>query len=244
MKQKKVLFVATNTVHLGETGHRTGAFLSELTHPYEEITAAGYEIDLASPLGGEIPLDGIKMDDPMNAVWMNDEDFLEKIQSSLNLSKLKSEDYCALYVSGGHGAMFDLPDSSELQRLVSEIYENDGVIAAVCHGTAGLVNCRNSQGEFLLRDHEVTGFSNAEEEMVGMDNVVPFLLQSKIESLGATYTSGPKFSAHVVKSGRLVTGQNPASAMGVGQSVVEMLEFIEQGLDLPAVNWCEWHAQL
>ncbi|WP_413587243.1 type 1 glutamine amidotransferase domain-containing protein [Bdellovibrio sp. HCB274] len=242
MKQKKVLFVATNTVRLGNTGHRTGAFLSELTHPYEEISAAEYDIDIASPQGGEIPLDGIKMDDPINAVWMNDEDFLEKIQNSIPLAEVRAHEYCAIYVAGGHGAMFDLPDDSTLQSLVADIYENDGVVAAVCHGTGGLVNCRNSQGEYLIKDHEVTGFSNAEEEMVGMEDVVPFLLQDKIQSRGASYTHGPKFSAHVVKSGRLVTGQNPASAMGVGQSVVEVLEFIETGLDLPAVNWCEWHA--
>jgi putative intracellular protease/amidase len=241
MKTKKVLFVATNCDHLGTTGLRTGAFLSELTHPYEEVTAAGYEIDIASPKGGEIPLDGVKMDDPINAVWMNDEDFLEKLERSLSVEDIHVDDYCAIYFAGGHGAMFDLPDNRKLQEITAEIWENDGVVAAVCHGTGGLVNVKTSQGTYLIRDHEIAGFSNSEEEAVGMENVVPFLLQDKIQSRGATYTHSSKFAPHVVKSGRLVTGQNPASSMGVGQSIVEVLEFIEEGREVPAVNWCEWH---
>ncbi|QLY26833.1 type 1 glutamine amidotransferase domain-containing protein [Bdellovibrio sp. KM01] len=241
MKSKKVLFVATNCNRLGDTGLRTGAFLSELTHPYQEIQAAGYEIDIASPLGGEIPLDGVKMDDPINAVWMNDEDFLEKVAGSLSAEEVRPENYCAIFFAGGHGAMFDLPQNKKLQEITSEIWEHDGVVAAVCHGAAGLVNVKTSQGVYLIKDHEVAAFSNSEEEAVGMENVVPFLLQDKIQFRGATYTHASKFAAHVVKSGRLVTGQNPASAMGVGQSVVEVLEFIEDGREVPAVNWCEWH---
>lgn len=242
MKNKKVLFVATNASRLGNTGHRTGAFLSELTHPYEEISAAGYEIDIISPLGGEIPLDGVKMDDPINAVWMNDEEFLEKIEHSLAAGEVRAEDYCAIYFAGGHGAMFDLADNSQIQKLTADIWENDGVVAAVCHGTVGLVNVKTSDGKYLIKDHEIAAFSNSEEEAVGMEDVVPFLLEDKIELRGAKYTHGAKFAAHVVKSGRIVTGQNPASAMGVGQSVVEILEFIEEGRSLPEVNWCEWHA--
>ncbi|WP_413561045.1 type 1 glutamine amidotransferase domain-containing protein [Bdellovibrio sp. HCB209] len=242
MKSKKVLFVATNCDRLGNTGHRTGAFLSELTHPYEEISAAGYDIDIVSPKGGEIPLDGVKMDDPINAVWMNDEEFLEKVEHSLSLESVEAHEYCAIYFAGGHGAMFDLADNPVLNAITSEIWENDGVVAAVCHGTAGLVNVKTSDGNYLIKDHEIAAFSNSEEEAVGMEEVVPFLLQDKIESRGAKYTHGSKFAPHVVKSGRIVTGQNPASAMGVGQSVVEILEFIEEGRALPEVNWCEWHA--
>lgn len=242
MKAKKVLFVATNCSKLGDTGHRTGAFLSELTHPYEEISAAGYEIDIASPKGGEIPLDGVKMDDPINAVWMNDEDFLEKIANSLSADDVNADEYCAIYYAGGHGAMFDLADNKKLQQITQKIWDNDGVVSAVCHGTVGLVNVKNSEGQYLIKDHEVAAFSNSEEEAVGMEDAMPFLLQDKITSRGARYTHSSKFAPHVVKSGRLVTGQNPASAMGVGQSIVEVLEFISEGRSVPAMNWCEWHA--
>jgi putative intracellular protease/amidase len=136
--------------------------------------------------------------------------------------------------------MFDFPDNKELQTLTEQIFDNDGVVGAVCHGTAGLLNVKLSDGENLLSQHEVAGFSNEEEESVGMEKVVPFLLQTKIEESGADYTSSPKFSAHVVKSGRLVTGQNPASAAGVGLAMVEVLDFIEEGRSVPEQNWCEW----
>ncbi|MGE5085091.1 MAG: type 1 glutamine amidotransferase domain-containing protein [Bacillota bacterium] len=240
MKNKKVLFVLTSTDQLGNTGYKTGAFLSEVTHPYDEVTAAGYEVDMASPRGGKVPLDGVKMDDPINATWMNDEEFLDKIENTICLSEVRARDYCALFLAGGHGTMFDFPDNTFLQRITTDLWENNGVVAAVCHGSAGLVNVKLSNGEYLVSGHEMSCFTNAEEEAVGMENAVPFLLESKLKERGANVSIGSKFSSHVVKSGRLVTGQNPASAMGVGQSLVEVLDFIEQGRELPAQNWCEW----
>ncbi|MBO9667408.1 MAG: type 1 glutamine amidotransferase domain-containing protein [Bdellovibrio sp.] len=243
MKSKRVLFVLTNTERLGDSGHKTGAFLSEITHPYEEISNAGYEIDMVSPLGGEVPLDGVKMDDPINATWMNDEDFLEKLEKTLKPEQINAHDYCAIYFAGGHGAMFDLPGNRSLQHITAEIWENDGVVAAVCHGSAGLVNVKLSDGSFLVAGHEVSSFTNAEEEAVGMENVVPFLLQSRLQERGGLHTESSKFAPHIVRSGRLVTGQNPASAAGVGQAIVEVLEFLNEGRILPEQNWCEWHAQ-
>ncbi|MFM6927264.1 MAG: type 1 glutamine amidotransferase domain-containing protein [Bdellovibrio sp.] len=241
MKSKKVLFVLTSTDQLGNTGHKTGAFLSEVTHPYDEVTQAGYEVDMASPRGGKVPLDGVKMDDPINATWMNDEEFLDKIENTLRLNDLRSRNYCAVFLAGGHGTMFDFPDNLELQKITAEIWEDNGAVAAVCHGSAGLINVKLSNGEYLISGHEVSCFTNAEEESVGMENAVPFLLESKLKERGARVSVASKFSIHVVKSGRLVTGQNPTSAMGVGQSLVEVLDFLEQGRDLPEQNWCEWH---
>lgn len=242
MKNTKVLFVLTSTAELGDTGYKTGAFLSEVTHPYDEVTRAGYQVDMVSPHGGNVPLDGVKMDDPINATWMNDEEFTDKIEHTLRPADVRAQDYCAIFFAGGHGTMFDFPDNVDLQKLTTDIWENNGVVAAVCHGPAGLVNVKLSDGRYLVAGHEVSCFTNAEEEAVGMENTVPFLLESKLKERGAIVTTSSKFAGHVVKSGRLVTGQNPASAAGVGQSLVEVLDFIEAGRDLPEQNWCEWHA--
>lgn len=240
MKSHRVLFVLTSTDRLGDTGHKTGAYLSEITHVYDEVVRAGYAVDMISPHGGRVPLDGVKMDDPLNATWMNDEEFLEKIENTLKPWQVQSQDYCAIYFVGGHGAMFDFPENLQLQKLTTEIFENNGVVGAVCHGAAALVNVRLSDGTYLIKNHEVSCFTNDEEETVGMEKSVPFLLQSKMEERGAVHTSSPRFAGHVVKSGRLVTGQNPASSSGVGKSIVEVLDFIEEGRLIPEQNWCEW----
>lgn len=240
MRSKKVLFVLTSTEKLGDTGHKTGAYLSEITHPYEELLRMGYSVDMISPHAGKVPLDGVRMDDPINATWMNDEEFLTKIENTLAPWQVSGKDYCAIYFAGGHGAMFDFPDNLQLQNLASEVYENNGVVASVCHGAAGLVNVRLSDGTYILKGHEASSFSNEEEESVGMERVVPFLLQSKMEERGAHYTSAPRFTPHVVKSGRLVTGQNPASGTEVAKAMIEVLDFIEEGRSVPAQNWCEW----
>lgn len=241
MKDKKVLFVLTSAEVLGGSGHKTGAYLSEITHPYEEFTRAGYQIDMVSTKGGKVPLDGVRMDDPINATWMNDEEFLNKIEKTSKPSQVNASDYCAIYFAGGHGAMFDFPDNLQLQKLTAEIFENNGVVSSVCHGTAALINVRLSDGRYLIQDREVTSFTNEEEDAVGMEKVVPFLLQSKLEERGAVHTSAPRFTNHVVKSGRLVTGQNPASAQDLAQAVIEVLEFIAEGRILPEQNWCDWN---
>lgn len=240
MRSKKVLFVLTSTEKLGDTGHKTGAYLSEITHPYDELVRAGYDVDMISPHGGKVPLDGVKMDDPFNAIWMNDEEFLSKLENTLSPWQVNGRDYCAIYFAGGHGAMFDFPDNLQLQKLAIEIYESNGVVASVCHGAAALVNLRLSDGTYLIKGHEVSSFTNEEEETVGMEKAIPFLLQTKLEARGAHFTSSPRFTEHVVKSGRLVTGQNPASAADVGRSMVEVLDFINEGRIIPGENWCEW----
>lgn len=240
MEKKKVLFVITSHNLLGNSGHKTGAYLSEITHPYDEFTSAGYKIDMVSPKGGKVPLDGITMDDPLNAEWMNDQEFLTKIENTFLPWQIRATDYNAIFYVGGHGAMFDLSDNGELQRITREIYEDDGVVGAVCHGVAGLINVRLHDGSYLVKNHEVTAFTNSEEKAVGWEKVVPFLLQLRLEDRGVEFTSAANFTCHVVKSGRLVTGQNPASAMGTAKAMIEVLDFLLEGRSLPEQNWCEW----
>ncbi|MEK2645037.1 type 1 glutamine amidotransferase domain-containing protein [Bdellovibrio sp. BCCA] len=244
MRHKKILFVLTSASQLGNTGHKTGAYLSEITHAYDEFARWNFDVDVISPLGGEVPLDGVKMDDPINATWMNDEEFLSKIENTMKPWQVTGKDYGVIYFAGGHGAMFDFPENLQLQKLTTEIFENNGVVSAVCHGAAGLVNVRLSSGAYLVKGHEVASFTNEEEETVGMEKAVPFLLQSKLEERGAHHTSSPRFSPHVVKSGRLVTGQNPASTTNLARAVMEVLDFIDEGRSVPEQNWCEWRAPL
>jgi putative intracellular protease/amidase len=241
MKSKRVLFVLTSQDQLGDTGHKTGAYLSEITHPYDELIRAGYDIHMISPKGGAVPLDGVLMDDPINATWMNDEEFLSKIEDTQRPWQVQADDYCAIYFAGGHGAMFDFPDNLQLQKLTTEVFENNGVVAAVCHGSAGLVNVRLDNSGYLIKGHEISSFTNEEENIVGMEQAVPFLLETKLKERGAEHSSAPAFACHVVKSGRLVTGQNPSSAAGVGKAMVEVLDFIEEGRSLPEKGWCEWN---
>lgn len=243
MKKRKVLFVLTSTSQLGNTGHKTGAFLSEITHAYEEFSRVGRDVDMISPLGGAVPLDGVKMDDPFNAVWMNDEEFSSKLESTATPWQVQSRDYAGIYFVGGHGAMFDFPENLQLQKLAAEIYEQNGVIGSVCHGAAGIVNVRLSNGSYLVKDHEVSCFTNDEEETVGMESSLPFLLETRLKEHGGNHTSSPRFAGHVVKSGRLVTGQNPASAAGVAKSMVEVLDVIDEGRRVPEQNWCEWKSR-
>lgn len=240
MKTKKVLFVLTSTEKLGNTGHKTGAYLSEITRPYNELVREGIEIDMISPRGGRVPLDGTSAEDPYNVLWMKDPEFKEKIENTLRPWQVEASDYGAIYFAGGHGAMFDFPDNLQLQNLASEIYEQGGVVSSICHGAAGIVNVRLNNASYLIQGHEVTAFSNAEESTVGMHRVVPFLLESKLQEHGAHFTSAPRFTGHTVKSGRLVTGQNPASASDLGRALVETLDLLKEGHFIPSQDWCEW----
>lgn len=237
--QTRVLFVLTSCDHLGGSGHKTGAYLSEITHAYDEFMRAGYDVTMISPQGGNVPLDGVKMDDPINATWMNDIDFALQLETTQTPWQVQASDYTAVYFVGGHGAMYDLPDHLHLHELVADIYENKGVVAAVCHGAAGLVGLRLFDGTFLVKGHEVTCFTNEEEETVGMEKVVPFLLEDKLKEQGARFNSAPKFSCNVVKSGRLITGQNPASASAVARAMIETLRYMEDGLWVPDEDWCD-----
>lgn len=236
----RILFVLTSSDRLGGSGLKTGAYLSEIAHPYDEFMRAGYEVTMISPQGGKVPLDGVKMDDPINATWMNDTDFSLQLETTQTPWQVQPRDFAAVFFVGGHGAMYDLPDHLHLHELVAEIYENQGVVAAVCHGVAGLVNLRLPDGPFLVKGHEVTCFSNEEEETVGMESVVPFLLEDKLKEQGARVSTAPKFTCNVIKSGRLITGQNPASAAAVARAVIETLRYMEDGLWVPDEDWCDW----
>jgi putative intracellular protease/amidase len=220
---KPVLMVLTSHAQLGDTGKPTGFFLGELTHPLEVFEKAGLTVELVSIKGGEPPVDGLDLDDPVNARYWNDPDFRAKFAATKRLADLNPKDYAGIYFSGGHGTMWDFPDDEAVQKAARELYEAGVPVGAVCHGPAALVNVKLSDGSYLVAGKEVSAFTNDEEEKVGLTKVVPFLLATKLEERGAKHRPAPDFEKQVVVSGNLVTGQNPASAAGVAEKMVELL---------------------
>jgi putative intracellular protease/amidase len=222
-ERKAILFVLTSHDQLGTTGQKTGAYLAEITHAYELFQAKGYPIDFVSPKGGQIPVTGTDNKDPINAKWMADPTFTQLLANSLKPETIKPERYDAVYYPGGHGTMFDFPDNKVLAHIAARVYEQGGVIGAVCHGPAGLVNITLQQGDYLVKGKKVAAFTNDEEKAVKLVEQMPFLLESKLIERGAIFSTAANFQKHVVVSERLVTGQNPASATGVAEEMLKLL---------------------
>jgi putative intracellular protease/amidase len=222
--QKPVLFVLTSHGTKGDTGQATGFYLGEVTHPLAELEAAGIAVEFASIQGGEPPVDGLDLDDPINARYWNDAGFLEAIRSTAKLDDVESARYAAIFFAGGHGAMWDFPTSAAVARVTREVYEQGGAVAAVCHGPAALVNVKLSDGRWLIDGKHLSAFTDSEERAVGLADTVPFLLASKLSERGARHEAAPDWTAKVVIDGRLVTGQNPQSASGVGAALRDVLK--------------------
>lgn len=219
----KVLFVLTS--HDRKGSKPSGYFLSEVTHPHRVLSDAGYQIDFVSPKGGKAPLDpeSLDLDDGMNAAFWNNPSLRGAVEHTKRPADVHAEDYAGIFFAGGHGAMWDLPEDSEIAALTANIYDHGGIVGAVCHGPAALVNVKRSNGEYLVKDMHVAAFTNDEEREVGLERVVPFLLADKLKERGAHHDPAPNWSIKVVVSGRLVTGQNPASATRVGDAMLTML---------------------
>ncbi|MGH3976455.1 MAG: type 1 glutamine amidotransferase domain-containing protein [Pseudonocardiaceae bacterium] len=167
-------------------------------------------------------MDGIDLSDPVQQAFLDDPDVAAALRDTLTPEQVNPNDYDAIFYAGGHGTMWDFPDNTQLAKVAANVYEGGGVIAALCHGPAGLVNVRLSDGSYLVDGKEISAFTN-EETAVGLTEVVPFLLQTRLTERGARHTGTENFAAYVVADGRLVTGQNPASASGVAERVVELL---------------------
>ena len=221
---QRVLFVLTSHDRLGTTGKETGFYLPEVTHPYEAFEQAGIEVEFVSPKGGKAPMIGIDLQDPSNKTFLEDAAKVTKVENTLTPADIDTSRYDAIFYAGGHGTMWDFPENRELATIAAQIYETGGVVGAVCHGPAGLVPICLSTGELLVAGKTVAGFTNSEEVAVGLSDVVPFLLADKLTELGATHTYSGNFQAHVEVSDRLVTGQNPASARGVGEQMVTLMQ--------------------
>ncbi|MGC4041872.1 MAG: type 1 glutamine amidotransferase domain-containing protein [Flavobacterium sp.] len=221
--KKKILFVVTSHDQKGNTGEKTGFYLSEVTHPWEVLTAAGYEIDFVSPKGGKAPIDGFNLQDAANKKFWEDQTYRQKIENTMKPSEVDPSKYIAIHYAGGHGTMWDFADNKQLAKIAASIYENGGIISAVCHGPAGLVNIKLSNGKFLVEGKKINAFTNEEEVAVKLDKVVPFLLESKLIERGAIFEKSGLWQSHVVTDQRVITGQNPQSAKAVGEAVLAQL---------------------
>ncbi len=221
--KKKILFVVTSHDTKGSTGEPTGYYLSEVTHPWEVLQGAGYEIDSVSPQGGKAPVDGFDLKDEVNAAFWNNEKERYKVEHTKKPSEINPADYVAIHYAGGHGAMWDLADNTALADIAAKIYEQGGVVSAVCHGPAGLVNIKLKDGTYLVAGKKVNGFTDEEEVAVKLDKVVPFLLEDKLKERGGKFEKSGMWQVHVVADQRLVTGQNPQSAKAVGEAVLKEL---------------------
>lgn len=219
----KVLFALTSHDRLGDTGKPTGAYLPEVAHPYDVLTRAGYEVDFVSPRGGRPPLDGTEQPDAVSRAFLDDRDAQARLERSARPADVDPAAYAAIFYAGGHGTMWDFPGDAALAKLGGAIADRGGVVAAVCHGPAALVNLRLADGSYLVAGKQVAAFTSDEERAVGLAEVVPFLLADKLIERGAVHRPAPNWQAQVVRDGRLVTGQNPASATGVAEQMVAAL---------------------
>ncbi|HFI0790277.1 TPA: type 1 glutamine amidotransferase domain-containing protein [Streptococcus suis] len=223
---KKVLFVLTNVQQYGEHDRLTGLWLSELTHFYDELVKAGYEADFVSPKGGYIPLDphSLTMIDAVDRTYYTDADFRNRaLGQTLRPDQVKAADYDVIFYTGGHGVMWDFPQSMEIAELASQIYQNGGLVTAVCHGVAGLLPIKDEAGQALIEGKVITGFTNQEEELNGTTDLVPFLTETALLEKGAKVEIGTAFTPVVRQDSRVLTGQNPQSARALGQMVVSVL---------------------
>jgi putative intracellular protease/amidase len=222
--QQRALLCITSHDRLGDTGQPSGYTVMEAADPWAVFTRAGLEVEFATVSGGRPPEDGFdRAPMPNVPAFRADTDVQAKLDSAPAAQDVDPDLFDIVLFVGGHGAMWDFPNNRCLERLGAAVFERGGVVAAVCHGLAALVDLRLSDGSLLIAGKEITGFSDAEERVIHRDAIVPFLLQSRLEELGARYTSAGFMAPHVVVEGRLVTGQNPVSAYGVAQAALAAL---------------------
>ncbi|MFD9456652.1 type 1 glutamine amidotransferase domain-containing protein [Streptomyces sp. NPDC059985] len=218
---KRILLVLTSHDQLGDTGRNTGYYVPEAAHPWKALVDTGHTIDITTVEGGWPPIDTVDKDDPVQ------KEFLKVCAAQLvdapAIATVDTSVYDGIFFAGGHGPMFDLPGNAASQAAVREIYERGGVVAAVCHGPAALVDVTLSDGTYLVAGKNVSAFTNDEEAAVGLTEVVPFPLQDKLTERGAKHSGVPNWEAYTVIDCRLVTGQNPASAAGTGQAMADVL---------------------
>ncbi|GAB3991641.1 type 1 glutamine amidotransferase domain-containing protein [Spirosoma daeguense] len=220
----RALIVCTNHSDYPGKAQKTGIWLSEVTHFYDELADRNLPYDIASPLGGLIPIDERSIDrrDTINEKWYNNPAFRSKLENSLSLAEIDPKKYQILYLAGGHGTMWDFPDNQSLQSVVRQVYENGGMVSAIGHGVSGLLNVTLSDGDSLVADRQLAGFSNMEEKLIRLDSELPFLLEDALRQKNALYSKNLiPFLPYIEVDERMVTGQNPLSARKVARKILE-----------------------
>ncbi|MGQ0527293.1 MAG: type 1 glutamine amidotransferase domain-containing protein [Alphaproteobacteria bacterium] len=218
----KFLFVLTSHDQLGDTGEKTGFHFSEMSDPYYILEDHGVEVDIASIKGGEPPVDPNFLKDPADSVtrFKKDAAAMKKLKSTKKIDDVDVKGYEGIFLPGGHGTMWDFPESKGLQNALEKIWKQEKIIAAICHGAAGFVKAKDTEGQPLIKNHRINCFTDEEERKVKKDKVVPFLLETKLHDLGAIFEHAEPFQAIVVDDGRIITGQNPASTELVANTIL------------------------
>ena len=223
----RVLMVLTSHDKLGDTGEKTGFWLEEFAAPYYRFADAGVQLTLASPVGGQPPLDpkSSQPDAQTDATRRFDVDTAAQhmLANTVKLSTVSADDYDGIFYPGGHGPLWDLAIDGDSIALIEAFVAQNKPVSAVCHAPGVLVNVTAANGEPLVKGRQVTGFSNSEEAAVGLTDVVPFLLEDRLQALGGNYSAGPDWEPHAVVDGQLITGQNPGSSELVADKLLAAL---------------------
>ena len=225
---KKVLFVLTSHDQLGNTGHKTGFWIEEFAAPYYTLIDNGIDITIASPKGGQPPIDP-KSDLPESSTpaterFKKDAETQNKLARTLILADVKEADYDAVFYPGGHGPLWDLAEDKDSIHLIESFYNNKKPVAAVCHAPAIFKHTKDASGQPLVRGKKVTGFTNEEEEAVQLTAVVPFLVEIMLKENGGEYSKLANWMPYAVQDGNLITGQNPTSSELVAEKLLKLLE--------------------
>lgn len=225
---KKVVLVSTSASTLKDMP--TGLWLEEMAAPYFIFKEEGYEVTIASTKGGPIPIDATSMNEPFftdhSKKFMHDREAFGKFCHSTPLADIDftKGDIDAIMFSGGHGTCVDFVDNADMKAAIETMFNSGKIVATVCHGVLSLVNCVKEDGSPLVKDKDVTGFSNGEEEAVQLTSFVPFLVEDKLKELGGKYSEGGMWASEVRVSGNLITGQNPQSSVAAAEAVVTALK--------------------
>lgn len=224
----RALIILTSHDTLGDTGNKTGFFWEEMATPYWALVDHGLTVDIASVAGGEPPADpGSAEEKNINddvRRFQADDVAMKALKNTAAIETVDASAYRLIYVPGGHGTMWDLSQTTAVGNVISSAFDDGAIVGSVCHGPAGLLNVTLAGGDALVKGRKVTGFTNSEEKAVGLEEVVPYLLETRLRELGADYVKGDDFQPHAVRDGRLVTGQNPASSAKVAELMIEALE--------------------
>lgn len=220
--------VLTSHSELGNTGHKTGFWIEEFAAPYYTFKDAGATITIASPKGGQPPIDP-KSAEPASQTdatrrFDKDKELQQLLANTKKLSEVSAGDYDAVFYPGGHGPLWDLTTDADSIRLIETFWKTNKPVVAVCHAPSALLNVKDENGEPLVKGKKVTGFTDTEEEAVQLTNVVPFLLEDELKAKGGIYSKKDDWASYVVKDGLLITGQNPASSEEAAKQLLALLK--------------------
>jgi putative intracellular protease/amidase len=224
----KILIVLTSHSELGNTGKKTGFWIEEFASPYYAFHEAGASITIASPKGGQPPIDP-KSNEPSSQTpasirFNSDADLHKILANTKKLSDVSADDFDAIFYPGGHGPLWDLTNDKDSIKLVEKFWESKKPVVAVCHAPSVLLHAKDENGEPLIKGKNITGFTNSEEDAVQLTNIVPFLLEDELKKMGGLYSKKADWASYVVKDGLLITGQNPASSEEAAHELIKLLE--------------------